>query len=1058
MHNDLTPIIRRLNTAEGASALLRGLGYGEFLEPEPWEADISKWHVKRRKTGELQPLAKSAHVIATPGEDARLYSYFYELNDGSCDRFGKIKISAFRPIAEKHASDAGVPLIFFAPPVGENSDEVVLATFTRVGKVGAEDRIALRWVRFHRDDPKARTPLDVLAKLPFDRTRHLRDIILSAFALEPLTDNFYEEYHKIFDILKADLAQQLDGNKEEKDQRAHEFASLLMNRLMFLWFVQKKGWLDGKQDYLLKLFDNYGEGNFYTNRVQQVFMMLNKAENNQLRKSIRDNYDFDTGNLPFLNGGLFDDLEMNKQTTRDKKPFKINNRFFKDIFQNLFAKYNFTVEESTPLNMEVAVDPEMLGHVFERMVTGRHESGSYYTPKQVVNFMCKEALKGYLCTNTDENETAISALVDAGSREKIKDIPFVINAINKIIACDPACGSGAYLLGMLHNIIDIQKTLMNIDETDTKTLHKWKERIISHSIYGVDIDPFAVSIAKLRLWLSLVVDETRDPLGDDRPDVALPNLEFKIEIGDSLTAPNPTDRNSMNDMFRVELLQLADKLGELKDEFLRTHDNKSKQEIRQRIYATENRLRGCLQAEKKLPANAFDWRVEFAEVFKREGFDVVIANPPYVRADAQFKHITDEVQRQNEIAKWKDYRELLKRSNTYQTLYEKWDLFVPFLERAYQLLKPNGHMCFIISNAFNASKYMTKSHEFFIENATIERVDFCTDIPLFDAGVLNTIVHFSKKRPHKNHIPVRVRRWGKDRSEFAKNAEVLSSKHQKDIGRELFKKDMSEVLGNFDNTLTWGEICYVSVGLVLQAEEKKYQGEFVKKDLISDFMQGIYKKPYVEAKWVGRYFVERIKYLEWDTDRVPTKIRRPTFPELYPPKKILKGGMTGATYDELGLLCNHSITISLLWEDLQKVNNRSIEMSVKKDFAVDDAVSFRSELEKNSKRFDLKYLLAILNSSYGFHFLNSVRRSQLGFYPDDLKQLPIKSIDKKAQQPFVALVDRILAAKAKDPTADTSDLEFEIDVMVYKLYELTFDEVKLIDPDFPLSREEYAQS
>ena len=715
LQNEIQSIIPKLDTVEGASALLRELGYGAFLE-EPYECPDRYWHIERRETGELEPLAKSGHVIATPGEKARLYSYFYELNDGSCDRFGKIKIGAFRPIAEKHARDVGVPLIFFASPKGENSDEVVLATFTHVGKVGEDDRIALRWVRFHRDAPEARTPLDVVGKLGFNLSRHLREIILSAFALEPLTDTFYNEYKKIFEELKGELAKQLKLGKEENELRAHEFASLLMNRLMFLWFVQKKGWLDGKQDYLLRLFENYDDANFYSDRIQQVFEMLNDPKNDLLRKRIERDNSFDTGQLPFLNGGLFDELDMNEQTSRDKGTLKIGDHFFKNIFHNLFAKYNFTVEESTPLNIEIAVDPEMLGHVFERMVTGRHESGSYYTPKGVVNFMCKEALKGYLKTSTHESGEAITALVEGGNRKELRDYRQVSNMLEKMRVCDPACGSGAYLLGMMHSLIALQKALYGSGELHPSTVHSWKLEMISHNIYGVDIDPFAVSIAKLRLWLSLVVDEIRDPLGDDKPDVALPNLEFKIEAGDSLTAPNPTDKDYTGDMFEQELLKLADELGEMKDRFLQAHDGKTKRELRERIIATENRLTECIEAERKLPENAFDWRIQFAEVFKRDGFDIVIANPPY---GANIASGLRDIYFPNES--------------------QSKDSFGIFIIRGLQLLKPNGIFSYIVSDTWRTIRTHKPLRKRLFENTTVFHV---LDVPswIFGATVNTTIL------------------------------------------------------------------------------------------------------------------------------------------------------------------------------------------------------------------------------------------------------------------------------------------------------------------------------
>jgi adenine-specific DNA-methyltransferase len=249
-----------------------------------------------------------------------------------------------------------------------------------------------------------------------------------------------------------------------------------------------------------------------------------------------------------------------------------------------------------------------------------------------------------------------------------------------------------------------------------------------------------------------------------------------------------------------------------------------------------------------------------------------------------------------------------------------------------------------------------------------------------------------------------------------------------------------------------GEICYLSVGLVLQSEEKQYQGEFIKDDLISERKDSIHSKPYIEAKWTSKYTIEKIKFLEWNTDRVPKKIRRPTFPELYMPEKIMMGGMTGAIYDDTGLLCNHSCFVSVLWKDLKGVNNRSIEGSIQKDFNIRNTYAFRKQLEENSRQFNLKYLLSILNSKFAYKFLDSVRRSQIGFYPDDLKKLPIKKIPESDQKPFVELVNRILAVTKDEDylqnpqkQAQVKALEREIDQMVYKLYGLIADEIRIVE-------------
>jgi adenine-specific DNA-methyltransferase len=429
----------------------------------------------------------------------------------------------------------------------------------------------------------------------------------------------------------------------------------------------------------------------------------------------------------------------------------------------------------------------------------------------------------------------------------------------------------------------------------------------------------------------------------------------------------------------------------------------------------------------------FDFEVYFYEVVHdRGGFDVVIGNPPYVRADHP------------EIAK---LREAIKTSNLYETLWEKWDLYTAFIERGFKILRPKGILEFIVPDAYMSSKYAEKSHEYFLKNAVVNRIDFCSDLKIFTAEVRNIIIEFQKEvRP--DHVPLRIRHteeWGK--------TVVLPSKSQSEMAENTFKLDSeNKTVGDLSNTLRWGEICYVSVGLVLQADEKRFQGEFVKDDLISDTRDEVHCKPYIEAKWTSKYVIEKVKYLEWGTERVPSKIRRPTFPELYIPEKIVKGRMTDAVYDDSGLLCNDSCFVSVLWKDLNGVQNRSIDMSIKKDFSVTSASPIRSQLEQNSEAFSLKYLLAVLNSKFAYKFLDSVRRSQLCFYPDDLKKLPIKRLSRLDQQPFVDFVDKILALTRSpdylqnpDKQAQVKEYETQIDHLVYHLYSLTEEDIKIIE-------------
>jgi len=237
--------------------------------------------------------------------------------------------------------------------------------------------------------------------------------------------------------------------------------------------------------------------------------------------------------------------------------------------------------------------------------------------------------------------------------------------------------------------------------------------------------------------------------------------------------------------------------------------------------------------------------------------------------------------------------------------------------------------------------------------------------------------------------------------------------------------------------------------MVINADEKKWQGKFTKDDLISDTKTKIHTRKYIEGKDIDEYIIERIRYLEWGTKRVPHQLSRATFLELYDRPKIMRGRVTGGIYDDTGLVCNDSIVIFVKFTDLHSVENKSIRTSVKKFNNLQ-----RLELEKISEKFDLKYLLAILNSSFAFKYLNNIRRHRLEnyFYPDDFRKLPIADIAAKDQKPYIDLVDKILAItkdddylQNEDKQAKVKEYEHQIDQMVYKLYGLTGDEIKIVE-------------
>jgi len=941
------------------------------------------------------------------------------------------------------------------------------------------------------------------------------DSLLKRFDVEIVTREFFDNYKTLYEKLNShlnnDKAFKAFSNQNGVD--ISNFSKKLLGQIVFLYFLQRKGWLgakkgdsisNGDKSFLKNLFNKSisENNNFYNIYLEHLFY---NALNKQPEKSFSYYREYFDCQIPFLNGGLFEPIQNYHW---EKEIINIPNELFSNQDKNgildIFDLYNFTIDESDAYDKEVSVDPEMLGKVFENLLEEnlRKGKGAYYTPREIVHYMCQESLIEYLSNKVpNTSRINIESLIKFGEYDEVESprtvalnrtsSELLLKALTEIKIVDPACGSGAFLVGILQEITKARLYLHYLRNDNNVSEYRLKKESIQNSIYGVDIDPGAIDIAKLRLWLSLVVDHD---LEDIEP---LPNLDYKVMqgnsllenlvIGDSqivlkLNGDTKIDKRTkeMKNLFEEQnqmklFLEKSDKLvidiEKLHTHFFNTYDSDKKKILKNKIDNIEDELiqSKCLEEVERLnslikydPLNQnnilnntqkildiketlkkwkkdhirpfFPWRLHFSEVFNKDnsGFDIVIANPPYVRAD------NPEIKKQ---------REAIINSKTYHTLWEKWDLYVSFIEKGFQLLNQNGILEFIIPDAYMASKYAIKSHNYFLENAIINRINFINDIKVFDAAVKNIIIEFIKKVKPDN-IPKKIKH-----SPSFENFILLPSKSQREIKEFAFKID-NEInnIGDINNTFEWKEICYVSYGLRPSSDERYWKGEFTKDDLISDFKDKTHPKAYVEGKWIKKYEVEKIKYLEWETERSPKKLVRPTFRELYEPEKILLGGMTGAVIDNSGMLCNHSITVSVLWKELSEVNNRSISGSIQKDFKIKEIFEFRKKLEENSNKFNLKYLLAILNSKLANYYLNQVRRSQIGFYPDDLKKLPIKIITKSAQQPFIILVNKIMeSTQSLDYLLDLAKQEqvrgnkYQIDQMIYKLYDLTPEEIEIVE-------------
>lgn len=403
---------------------------------------------------------------------------------------------------------------------------------------------------------------------------------------------------------------------------------------------------------------------------------------------------------------------------------------------------------------------------------------------------------------------------------------------------------------------------------------------------------------------------------------------------------------------------------------------------------------------------------------------MLIANPPYVRADKGEAHLA--------------MRGDILKSGFYETLWEKWDLYVPFIERVYKMLRPNGVLQFITSDAYCHAKYAQRSQEWFLKNALVRRLDFVSNLQIFKAGVRNVLFCY-RRADGKDNVPLRIRHEGEFGSIIS-----LPSLPQNEATHRLFQPDSHERTVDHDReqTVPLGKICYISKGAVVHADEKEHLGEFKLEDLVQDYPDKKHPKVFVEGKDLARWVIKRIRYIEWGTRRAPAHFSRPTFPEMYEVKeKLISVDMAAGAvklkvaYDNTQVFHNHSAWSFVPWYLLKGVRNRSIAKSTKyRDETEAHLSEYREDLEDLSRQFDLKYALAVMNSSWARNYLRSRRRSNIHLYPDDWKPLPIPVADHYTQEAIASKVDEILRALKKGH--DISPLEDKLDAMVTGLYEI----------------------
>ena len=692
------------------AALLRRL-FAEVMDFEPRTGDVSL-----AGAPESVSLPRSAERVAELGGVGVFYA--------ALDAPGRVRRAEAVAIANEIERALGEDMLIAIANKGASALHFIHPQFG-----GAASAPVLRRMVIERGAPM-RTAVQQLSNIYWqiqDKDGDVRAAVESAFDVEPVTRLFFSEYNGVFDFAENEIrraAGESDGDDDSDDVRENRraFAQTLFNRLTFVYFLSRKGWLrfGGDADYLRALWRDYqnagGEGedkNFHYDRLRPLFF---GGLNNYLSADIGDEPAKRAliGDVPFLNGGLFEYAELDERYKNS-----VPDSVFERALTGLFERFNFTVTESTPFDVEVAVDPEMLGKMFEELVTGRHESGAYYTPRAVVSFMCREGLKGFLRRRVpDLDGAALARFVDGrdASGFDLTASARIAQAIDEVSVVDPACGSGAYLLGMMQELVELRAAVFPGARQDAPSVYDLKLHVIERNLYGADKDPVAANIAMLRLWLSLAVDyegETPKPL---------PNLDFKIAVGDTLAAPDPSA--AAQDDMSIALVRNS-RIGELKGDYMRESDGARKAALRRGIFRAESALRQAL-GDAAAPDGAVDWRVNFAEAFANGGFDIAVANPPYVR------------------------QELIAGKDALSKLYaaaatKRSDLYCYFYARALQLLADGGTHVFVCSNSWLDVGYGAKLQEYLLNNARVRTVYESAVERQFSTADINTIISVIEK-------------------------------------------------------------------------------------------------------------------------------------------------------------------------------------------------------------------------------------------------------------------------------------------------------------------------
>lgn len=861
--------------------------------------------------------------------------------------------------------------------------------------------------------------------------------ILEKLSIDGINERFLKDIRAQFSEFESALILPEDSNN--KPQIKREFILRLFARILFCKFLEKKGAIDS----CIWQIDN----DYYHSVLEPLFFeTLNTPQNERKYHFIDDKIKNYLAKIPYLNGGLFSPKNEDYYKGNFRNDVKIPDEQFSSFF-NMLDKYHFTIDECTPYAHEVGLDPELLGMIFETLLKNLHEnqdlrkaSGSFYTPREIVDFMCKNAILEALKQNLDSKmHSDIEKLIlkedsNIGYKKEIS------SALKKLTILDPACGSGAFPIGILNEMIRIQERLGDLGD-----IGKRKLEILENNIFGIDIQAMATEIARLRCFLSLIIDTQIDNKKENLGLIPLPNLEFKFISANALIKLNLNERGLESE----ETTRLKNELEMLRNKFFIQKDIKEKENLKKQYQNTQKKLALSSDFSNEIANKLIDWNPfdthSVAEFFDSEfmfgikNFDIVIGNPPYI----QLQKMKDEAKK---YAKYSSYSKM-------------GDIYQLFFENALHLLNKNGIASFITSNKFMRAGYGETTREYFYKNANIL---FVLDLGAgrFKSATVDTSICQYCKLDSKPQIrQAKATRFKGTLNElkntkFRDDTITIDNKKQWVIMNSLEKSIFDKVnkhkpLKDWDVQIYRGVLTGYNEAFIIDEDTKNrlIEEDEKSKEIIKPILRGRDIKRY-SYEFKNLYLITTFPALKLNINNYPAvKKYLKSFG-----KRLEQSGEKGCRKKTNNKWFETQDTISY-YKDFEKEKIVYQEICKEASYALDEHKIFVNNTGyiMTSEKYNLKVLLSILNSKLGWWFftkhnmiLGSSGVRMLAMY---IEKFPAPKIENKDLiNNIESLATQLIQNHAKK-IFDKS-LDKKLDNLIYELYDLSPNEINLIESEF----------